>query len=60
MILGIPLVLHSQPLAQARLNLSTIERDQSRDAREYDLFRIIRKGQSFLYESLATSAQGKL
>lgn len=60
MTLGIPLVLHSQRLAQARLNLSTIERGQSRSARERDLFIIIRKGQSFRDESLATSAQGKL
>lgn len=60
MTLGIPLVLHSQRLAQVRLNLSTIEHDQSRNARQDDLFRIIQKGQSFRDESLATSAQGKL
>lgn len=60
MTLGIPLVLHSQHLAQVRLNLSTIERGQSRNAMQDDLFRIIQKGQSFHDESLATSAQGKL
>lgn len=60
MTLEIPLVLHSQRLAQARLNLSTMEHSQSHNARESDLLKIIRKGQSFRDESLATSAEGKL
>lgn len=60
MTLGIPLVLHSQRLAQVRLNLSTIECGQSRNAKQDNFFRIIQRGQSFRDETLATSAQGRL